>query len=231
MISIVIPTYNEEKSIGKLILHLQKKSAGFVTEIIVADGGSTDRTIDLAREMGASTLKCKNKGRGVQMNEGASVAKGEILYFLHADTITPKNYDQLIIQTYNKGYKSGCFRLQFDVTHWALRFYSWFTRFETTLVRFGDQSLFVERELFERVNGFDESLIVMEDQEIIRRLKKEGPFKVLNEYVVTSSRKYRENGIFRLQFIFGLIFILYYAGVRQQTLVHLYKSLIKNLKI
>lgn len=231
MISIVIPTYNEEKSIRKLILHLQKKSAGFITEIIVADGGSTDRTTNISRETGAIILQCKNKGRGVQMNEGASIANGEVLYFLHADTTTPDDYDQLIIEAYNKGYKSGCFRLQFDDTHWALRFYSWFTRFETTLVRYGDQSLFVEKNLFKKMGGFDESLIVMEDQEIIRRLKKQAPFKVLADSVITSSRKYRENGVFRLQFTFGLIFTFYYAGINQKTLVHLYKTLVQNLRI
>lgn len=231
MISIIIPTLNEEETIGKLILHLQKRSAGYITEIIVADGGSTDRTIEFARKMNAKVIKCKDKGRGVQMNEGASNAKGEILYFLHADTILPDGFDRLIIQAYKNGIKSGCFRLRFDDTHWALRFYSWFTRFETTLVRFGDQSLFVDKKLFSRLGGFDESLIVMEDQEIIRRLKKQTGFKLAKEYVVTSSRKYRENGVFRLQFIYSFIFTLYYAGVRQKTLVHLYKRLIQNLKI
>ncbi len=231
MISIIIPVLNEEKNIGTLIDHLNNSSAGCLTEIIVADGGSTDRTIEVARAKGAILMKCNRKGRGVQMNKGASVAKGEILYFLHADTTTPKNFKHLITQTYKKGYKAGCFRLRFDDNHWVLRIYTWFTRFETTLVRFGDQSLFVEKELFDRLGGFDESLIVMEDQEIVRRLKKQAQFKVLNEHVVTSSRKYRDNGVFRLQFIFVFIFMLYYAGVRQQTLVHLYKSLINNLKI
>lgn len=231
MISIVIPTYNEEKSIGKLILHLQKRSAGYITEIIVADGGSTDRTTDIARETGAITLQCKNKGRGVQMNEGASVSKGEVLYFLHADTKTPDDFDQLIIQAYNKGYKSGCFRLLFDDSHWALRLYSWFTHFETTIVRFGDQSLFVEKYLFTKIGGFNELLTVMEDQDVVRRLKKEGQFKLLEENVLTSSRKYRENGIFWLQIVFGLILMMYYTGAKQKTLVHLYKSLIKNLRI
>lgn len=227
MISIIIPVLNEEKNIARLITHLKDRSAGYVTEIIVADGGSTDRTVEIAREMGVTTIKCENKGRGVQMNEGAAIANGNVFYFLHADTTTPDGYDQLIIQAHKSGCKAGCFRLRFDDDHWALRAYSWFTRFDTTLVRFGDQSLFVGKELFEKLGGFDESLMVMEDQEIIRRVKKRTPFKVIDKYVVTSSRKYRENGVFRLQLIFGLIFIFYYAGVSQQTLVHLYKSLIK----
>lgn len=231
MISVIIPVLNEEKNVGKLISHLNENSAGYITEIIVADGGSTDRTMNIGREMGAITLLCNKKGRGVQMNEGAAAAKGDILYFLHADTIVPNGFDQLIIQAYKNGYKSGCFRLRFDDTHWALHLYSWFTRFRTTLVRFGDQSLFVDKELFEKLGGYDKSLVVMEDQELVRRIRAKASFKLLKEYVVTSSRKYRDNGVFWLQTIFVLIFLLYYAGARQQMLVHLYKSLIKNLKI
>lgn len=231
MISIIIPVLNEEKTIGRLITHLKNSSAGFLTEIIVADGGSTDRTLEIAREKGASTIRCESNGRGVQMNEGAALASGKILYFIHADTLPPKGYDQFIHQAFKTNCKAGCFRLRFDDDHWALRFYSWFTRFETTLVRFGDQSLFVEKNLFKKVGGFDESLTVMEDQEIIRRLKKQAPFRVLADSVITSSRKYRDNGVFRLQFTFVLIFTFYYAGISQKTLVHLYKTLIQNSRI
>lgn len=229
MISIIIPVLNEEKNIGKLLSHLKKSSAGFITEIIVADGGSTDRTIDVTREMGATPLICKNKGRGVQMNEGASNAKGKILYFLHADTLPPDRYDQHIVEAYKHGYKSGCFRLRFDDPHWTLRIYSWFTRFETTFFRFGDQSLFAEKTLFYKIGGFDESLLVMEDQDMVRRLKKVGAFELIEENVITSSRKYRENGFVRLQLVFSIILLMYYAGANQNTLVHFYISFIKNL--
>jgi len=231
LISIIIPVLNEEKNVGRLISQIKESSVGYINEIVVADGGSTDRTIDIAREMGAITLLCSKKGRGVQMNEGASITKGEILYFLHADTILPDGFDRLIVQAYNNGNKSGCFRLRFDDTHWALRLYSWFTRFETTLVRFGDQSLYVEKTLFDNVGGFNKDLIVMEDQELVKRIRAKSSFKLFKEYVVTSSRKYQDNGIFWLQIIFVLIFLMYHAGARQETLVHLYKSLIKNLKI
>ncbi|MEX0662656.1 MAG: TIGR04283 family arsenosugar biosynthesis glycosyltransferase [Balneolaceae bacterium] len=228
MISIIIPVLNEEKTIGRLIAHLKKRSTGYLTEIIVADGGSTDRTMEIAREEGATILECKNKGRGVQMNEGAVVANGDILYFLHADTFPPDGYDQRIVEAYNNGYKSGCFQLRFDDAHWTLKTYSWFTRFDTTWFRFGDQSLYVEKLLFDNVDGFDESLIVMEDQEIIRRLKKQTPFKVLAQYVITSSRKYKQNGYIKLQCLFALIWAGYYFGINQEVLTHFYKEMLAD---
>jgi len=162
------------------------------------------------------------------MNEGAKLAKGSVLFFLHADTFPPPNFDQTIYKAWGHGAGAGSFQLEFDDASWLLSLYSWFTRFKSTLVRFGDQGLFVDPELFRAVGGFDESLVVMEDQEIVRRMKKVSRFQVIDKTVVTSAEKYRRIGIVKLQFIFSIIFLMYYAGARQETMVHLYKSLIGN---
>lgn len=228
-ISIVIPALNEEEGIARLIEELHRRQSGghFIREIIVADGGSRDATRREAESAGATVFTCSRKGRAVQMNEGAERASGDILYFLHADTLPPRRFDSQIMQAISAGAGAGCFQLKFSNDHTVLRFYAWCTRFKTTLVRFGDQSLFVTSENFRKIDGFDEQLVVMEDQKIVSNLKAVTSFVLLNESVTTSARKYENNGVVRLQFVFGVIMILYYFGVGQETLVHFYKSLIK----
>jgi len=228
-ISIVIPAVNEEKRIAGLIENIRAHESGeeHVSDIIVADGGSSDGTVREAEKAGANVLRCSQKGRAVQMNAGAAAATGDILYFLHADTFPPNRFDKSIIDAISDGAGAGCFQLRFSSTHPVLRFYGWCTRFRTTFVRFGDQSLFVLAKNFQSVGGFDEELTVMEDQKIIGVLKQIAPFTLLDEAVITSARKYHKNGVIRLQFIFGMIVILYYSGARQDTLLHLYNSLIK----
>lgn len=221
-ISIIIPTFNEEERIGDLLNHLKACSAKAAYEIIIADGGSCDNTVSIIERSGARVVRCTRKGRAAQMNEGAKHAKGSILYFLHADSVPPPNFIDEIKKSYAQGYRSGCFQLAFDDPHPILKFYGWCTRFRFTVFRFGDQSLFVEKTVFQEVGGFDESLIVMEDQKIVRELKKVSSFYLSNERVTTSARRYKINGVIRLQAVFILIVFLYYSGAKQQTLVHVY---------
>ncbi|WP_234567531.1 TIGR04283 family arsenosugar biosynthesis glycosyltransferase [Rhodohalobacter sp. 614A] len=226
--SIIIPTFNEEERLDDLLSYLEKNSGNFVLEIIIADGGSTDQTIEVAKKNDVKIVRCNRRGRAAQMNEGAGAATGSLLYFLHADTTPPPEFTVYINKAIKRGYTSGCFRLSFDDSHPALRLYGWFTRFSITLFRFGDQSLFVKKELFQKVGGFDETLIVMEDQKIVRELKKRGKFRVLNESVETSARRYKRNGEIRLQLVFTLIVFLYYIGADQSTLVRVYNTFIRT---
>lgn len=227
-ISIIIPTLNEEEYIGPLIHAIGERESGLICEIIVADGGSYDNTISAAKKAGAVVHNCKNSGRAAQMNEGASLATGRILYFLHADSLPPRKFDGFILQKVNQGSPAGCFRLQFDDPHPLLKLYSYFTKFKSTLVRFGDQSLFVEKPLFEALGGFDENLTVMEDQKIVRELKKRAPFGLVQKAITTSARKYRRTGVFKLQWLFTWIWLGYYLGARQETLRHFYKTQIQH---
>jgi len=231
MISIIIPTYNEAEQIAQTILKTHKANDGHQIEIIVADGGSTDETVSIAEECGATTLISDQKGRAAQMNKVASVAKGDVLYFLHADSIPPKNFTGSILNAVNKNFSSGCFRLSFDHSHWFLKANCWFTRFDVNAVRFGDQSLFVTKDVFQKIGGFNESLLMMEDQEIIHRIKKHGRFKVMNGIVTTSARKYLDNGIYRMQAIFYRIWLLYYLGFSQKYLLKLHRRLVRKHKL
>ena len=231
MISIIIPTYNEADQIEQIIRKTQEANGEHQIEIIVADGGSTDETVPIALRSNVITIVSDKKERAAQMNKGASVAKGDVLYFLHADSIPPKNFTGSILNAVKKNFSSGCFRLSFDHSHWFLKTNAWFTRFNVNAIRFGDQSLFVTKDVFQKTGGFNESLLMMEDQEIIHRIKKYGKFKVMNDVVITSARKYVDNGVYRMQAIFFRIWLLYYLGYSQQRLLKLYKKLIHKHKL
>ncbi len=231
MISIIIPTFNEEEQIEQTINKI-KSSIGLIeVEILVVDGGSNDKTIIVAKQCGATIVKSLRKGRSAQMNSGALVAKHKILYFLHADSIPPNNFVSQILNAIDKGAKSGCFRLRFDYDHWFLKLNAWFTRFNVNAFRFGDQSLFVTKNVFQKAGGFREDLIMMEDQEIVHRLKLYGKFNVINDTVITSARKYIDNGVFRMQSIFYRIWGMYYLGYSQEKMLRKYKRLIRNHKL
>ena len=231
MFSIIIPTYNEAGGIAQTISKIHAANGKHEAEIIVVDGGSIDDTREIARQCGATVVKTESKGRAAQMNKGASVAKHELLYFLHADSIPPNDFTSQILEAFNKGAKSGCFRLAFDYSHWFLKANAWFTRFNLNAVRFGDQSLFTTKEVFQKAGGFREDLIMMEDQEIIHRLKGQGRFSVVNDYVITSARKYLDNGVYRMQGIFYRIWAMYYLGYTQQQMLKVHKRLIRKHKL
>lgn len=230
MITVIIPTYNEAGNIGILLRYLNENGKKGISEIIVSDGGSTDETVYVAEKEGAKIVQPNKKGRAAQMNHAAAEATAPVLYFLHADTFPPKDFAKQILAAYDKGYKSGCFRLQFDYRHWFLQAHSWFTRFDVNYFRFGDQSLFVSKEIFQQIGGFNEKLIVMEDQEIISRLRKRTNFRVMNDSVITSARKYRENGIYKTQAVYYLVYFLYKTGFSQQRLVNTYRRFIRQTK-
>lgn len=221
-ISIIIPVLNEEGFIGKVIQHLkQTSSTSNIEEIICVDGGSSDKTKEVVKANGATILQSK-RGRARQMNFGAKHARGEILYFLHADTFTPKNFDTTVLNAINEGHESGCFRMQFDTKNPILKSFAWLSRVNHTLCRGGDQSLFIKRELFEQNEGFNEDYLIYEDTEFITRLYQQTKFKVLPEAVITSARKYREKGWVRIQFHFGMIHLKSYLGAGPDELYRYY---------
>ncbi len=224
-ISIIIPTCHESERIEKLVHTLKNNSSERnIQEIIVVDACSGDNTAEIAKRAGAKVFLTERRGRALQMNTGANLATGDIFYFLHADTIPPKKFDERILQSIKDGNDAGCFRMKFDSKHPFFRFFSWFTRFNNNLCRFGDQSLFAKRDLFGKINGFDINLEIMEDNDIVRRITKQGKFSVIPDYVVTSARRYRKNGMLRLQWNYTVINILYYLGFSQEEIVRYYQN-------
>ncbi len=226
-ISIVIPAVNEEMALSRLLPHLiAADRIGAVGEVIVVDGNSSDGTWEVGIQHGARMISQTCRGRAIQMNRGAALASGDILYFLHADTLPPYDFTSEILRAVDAGASSGCFRLAFDHSHWLLTASAWCTRFNIDAVRFGDQSLFVTRDAFQHVGGFNEVMQLLEDQEIVRRLRQQGTFTVMPQRVTTSARRYVANGIVRLQAIYAGIYCLYRCGVSQQFLARLYQRLV-----
>lgn len=227
-ISIVIPSFNEEKNIQHLIYYLKNNSsADIIKEIIVSDGGSKDNTIQLA-ELAGATIVTGKKGRAQQLNRGARHASGEILYFLHADSYPPKYFDKEIIQHVMNNSEAGCFIMKFDNKHPFMKFWSWMTQFTGSYFRGGDQSLFVTRNLFETVSGYNEKMRIMEDYDIVFKLRSKTRFAVIKKWITTSARKYEKVGMYRLQLKFAMIYFMYGLGFSQDTLVNYYINQIEK---
>ncbi|MCB0399099.1 MAG: TIGR04283 family arsenosugar biosynthesis glycosyltransferase [Winogradskyella sp.] len=247
MISIIIPVLNEAENIGKLLQHLRDNSdSNNISDIIVVDGGSIDgsqkivtnfiasihfeRCEKLSREAQKSdfaqtdiSLLNSSKGRAKQMNFGSKQSKGEILYFLHADSFPPKDFDQYIIDEVRKGNEAGCFRMQFESNHWWLRLASWLTQFSWRACRGGDQSQFITKSLFEAIGGYNENYIIYEDNILINELYKRKQFVVINKKLKTSARLYKKVGIWKLQYHFWTIYIKRWLGASADDMLAYYK--------
>jgi len=226
MISIIIPVLNEVKTIEELLFHLVDcADLKNINEIIVVDGGSTDGTKNIIQSL---DLKIKllnsEKGRAKQMNTGSSIATGDILYFLHADSFPPLNYDTHIINEVKKGNNAGCFRLQFDSNHWWLKIASWLTQFSWRACRGGDQSQFITKALFEDIGGFDETYTIYEDNILINELYKRNEFVVINKKIKTSARLYKKHGVWKIQYHFLAIYLKRWNGATAVELYEYYKK-------
>ncbi|QBA65033.1 TIGR04283 family arsenosugar biosynthesis glycosyltransferase [Muriicola soli] len=227
-ISIIIPVINEEANLGRLIPYLRAVAdTPEKLEFIVVDGGSSDNSMEVAIALGAIALSSPI-GRASQMNRGARSAKGSILYFLHADSYPPQAYDSCIREAILHKDTAGCFRLQFDSRSRFLNLFAWFSRFNFQICRGGDQSLFITKTQFDALGGFDERYRIYEDNEFIGRIYNHSRFTVLPEKLKTSARKYRKNGLLRLQYHFARIHFLYYKGSRPEVLYAYYDKHIKS---
>lgn len=227
--SVIIPTLYEGFHILDLIAYLREfsQSKGKI-EIIIVDGDLDYSTECLVKELDVvyDCLALPNRGR--QMNHGAEMARSENLYFLHADTFPPENYFSQIMSAL-KEKDFGCFRLKFASKSRILSFYSFFSRFRHNIFHGGDASLFVKKELFNKVGGFREYLDLFEDYDLLKRLNKaSGKFALLPDYVTTSDRRYVKNGFVRLQIHFGVLQFLYRIGVSQEKLKAYYRYWIRE---
>jgi len=222
-ISIIIPTFNEEAIIAqslKGLLTITERNEA--VDIIVCDA-STDETRRILSDFPVTVCQSA-KGRAIQMNAGARLAKGDILYFLHADTQPPETFIDNIRSASADGKKAGCFRMDFSDNNPIMTLYGWFTQFPLMVCRGGDQSLFIDASLFHDIGGFDEKLVVMEDINIIARIEQLERFHILENQVTTSARRYHQNGVIRLQLIFGTIHLMYALGCDQEAIIRYYRD-------
>ena len=225
-LSIIIPTLNEADTITKLIHFLKKNGDYRLLETIVVDAESSDETVSNARSNGAKVIVSSKRSRAVQMNIGAQAAKGDVLYFVHADCTPPTSFLDDIEQSITEGYAIGCYRFRFDNQSFMLRINAYFNRFEPLWCRGGDETLFIKKDTFEQLNGFDENFCIMEEYDFIKRARAIFPFKIIPKYAVVSARKYETNSWLRVQIANMMAFNMYRFGVSSEKIARTYRQML-----
>lgn len=225
-LSVIIPTYNEADNIARLVHDLRRYDPAGQVEVLVVDADSPDGTAEVARAAGATVLPAPRPGRAAQLNYGAAEATGDILYFVHADVGIHPAYVPTIAAAVAQGYAAGCYRFRFDSAHPLLRLNSYGTRFPGLMSRGGDQTLFMTRALFEQLGGFDERFVIMEDFDIIRRIRRVAAFRLVPQDVVVSARKYATNSWLRVQVANLTAFALFFLNVSPARIARTYKAML-----
>jgi len=221
-LSVVIPVLDEAAAIEGTLRALAPLRARGV-EVIVADGGSSDATPERARALADRVLDAP-RGRARQMNAGAALARGEVLLFLHADTLLPEGADGFIRRAIDAGAAWGRFDVRIAGRPWMLRVVAAFmnARSRWTGIATGDQAVFVRRTVFERLGGFPDQPL-MEDVELSARLRTVGPPACLVARVTTSGRRWESRGVWRTIFLMWRLRWRYSRGESPHTLVRAYR--------
>lgn len=223
-ISAIIPVFHEGEKINEIIDSIKAAAADVHYEIIVVDGDSACDTIEHISDQNVITLKAP-RGRARQMNAGADRACGDILLFLHADTLLPpKAFPKIITALSDISFVGGAFDLEIQNHRWIFRAIGWAASFKHRLTRvpYGDQAIFIRRSYFESIGGYA-AIPLMEDVELMRRVKRQGGrIIILAQAVTTSSRKWETDGIFYTIIRNWIIQTLYLFGIPAETLVRYY---------
>jgi rSAM/selenodomain-associated transferase 2 len=230
MISIIIPTLNEERSLSSLLDAIGQQGADH--EVIVVDGGSRDRTLDIARDHGVRTLFSR-PGRGAAICAGATEAQGEVLFFLHADSMLPPRALDRINEVLNANANivGGNFRLVFDGETLFSRWLSWFCAGIRLLGHYyGDSGIFVRRSVYEALGGF-RPIPVMEDWEFVLRLERIGKTVCIKDPpLITSSRRFEKRRPLEIVYGWVRLHVLYWLGVSPDRLAEIYRTQAPSLR-
>jgi rSAM/selenodomain-associated transferase 2 len=222
VISIIIPIYNEEKILTKNSPYLTRLSRH--SELIFVDGGSTDKTIQIAN--GCGKVLHSERGRAVQMNHGAKNACGDILIFLHADNTISEEALITIEEAIKNGFIGGCLTQRIDCKRPIYRFIEGEgnIRARITKIFYGDQGIFVKKDIFLKRNGFPEAPI-MEDVLFSKNLRKLGRTTVLSDKILVSPRRWEKKGIVKTIFLHNSIMILFWLGFPLEKIKRMYGDL------
>ena len=221
--SIIVPVLNEALLIRPFLQHLRERAPG--AEIIVADGGSSDGTVDLATGF-CDQLVRSEPNRAIQMNAGARAARGDILWFVHVDTeLPPGSLDEIRWILDDPNVVGGYFRIRLP-QGLVYRFTDSFAHYAGVLLRMrcGDHGIFCRRNVFLDIGGFPE-VPLMEDVEFFRRLHRRGRVTYSDKRILVSPRRYEAIGCTRLTLAYGVIAMLYIFGVPASILASIYKRI------
>ena len=217
LISIIIPTLNEEENIAACLASTQNASSA---ERIVVDGRSRDRTVEIALACGARVLTSPT-GRGGQMNAGAEAASGDLFIFLHADTRLPEHFEDYVREILARpGVAAGAFEFRLDMSSRGLRIIERVANWRSRRLQmpYGDQAIFMRSALFREMGGFSD-MPIMEDFEFIRRLQKRGRIHTAPYPATTSARRWRRLGLWKTTLINEMVVVSYYLGI-SPTRIH-----------
>lgn len=219
-ISIIIPAINEADHIENTIKSI---GPGNKKEVIVVDGGSNDHTVEIAKSLGAKVITSAPP-RARQMNRGADQATGDVLVFLHADTRLPERFEDLIFN----GFKypemvAGAFELRMDSPMPGLRLIEYLANWRSRCLKmpYGDQAIFISSKVFREIGGFPD-IPIMEDFELVRRLRKQGNIVTLPVPVFTSDRRWQNFGILKTTAINQMVIAAYLMGIAPEVIARWY---------
>ncbi len=220
MLSVIIPTFTEAHLINRTIDAVAAMSGR--VEVIVVDGGSLDETVQVVRRLGVKTI-ASERGRGAQMHAGACIARGDVLWFLHADASpSPDAADRIVEALREQEVVAGYFSVLFDGAQRSARFLTWlYPHLRKLGLCYGDSAIFVRTATYHEVEGF-RPFPIFEDLDLVRRLRKKGHVVHLPATITTSSRRF-EGRNFAFTFAqWATLQVLYWLGVHPRTLGQLY---------
>jgi rSAM/selenodomain-associated transferase 2 len=224
-LSIIIPVLHESDRINEIITRVIGRAGKDMPQVIVVDGDPKGSTINMIEEERVVKV-ISGRGRARQMNSGATLASGDVLLFLHADTLLPKDALAMITSTMSVGrFVAGAFDLGIDTGRRIFRITEKYVFLRTRLTRipFGDQAIFMRREYFEKIGGYQD-IPLMEDVEIMRRIRKRGDrICIIPAKVLTSPRRWEREGIFSSTFRNWSLQMLYALGVPPEQLQKYYQ--------
>ncbi|MBF0714445.1 TIGR04283 family arsenosugar biosynthesis glycosyltransferase [Gemella sp. GH3] len=226
MISIIIPIYNEEKILHDFIYNLYCLEHIKDCEVIFVDANSSDKTIEILKDLSYFNYKyytSAKKGRANQMNYGAKLSKGNIIWFLHADSVLEKN---AITKILNSNYDVGCFKINFHPGGFKMFVNKKIStyRVKKKNIAFGDQGIFIKKYIFEKINGFKD-IPIMEDYRLSEDLTNAGyKIKVIDSRITTSSRRYKKHPL-KTMWQMKKFQRMYKKGVDINKIAKLYKDI------
>ncbi len=230
MITIIIPAHNEKNNLEYLISKLESMTRVSPVEVIVTlSCDNSDASENLSASDMVRFLKCSQKGRAVQMNAAVQKSKGSILVFLHADVVPPQTFLSDVLNTIQSDYDAGFFSYKFDKESFLLKVNASFTASDGIFTGGGDQCLFIKKDVFLDLDGFDEEQILMEDFEFFDRMKRNKVrYKIVKNDLIVSARKYENNSYARVNLSNLLLLVLFRFGYPAPKLKALHHRLLRS---